>query len=200
MSDQYCAKLDKFLLDPLSTLKVAVPGGAISAALHTQFWTKKSTRCVAVGLFAMTVGRLVLNVHMGIIETQILRALPCVDNNQKLQLADYRRSWFNKLDVLTSIVSLDLFYIFYNRSTTNVSHCLTVAVAAPVAITALQVFCFYPNYQRQVADVHAKKTSADDLFSDKSFVTRHRIFHGLDFVKVSCLAVAGLRLGCMLSK
>ncbi|ORX54535.1 hypothetical protein DM01DRAFT_1335672 [Hesseltinella vesiculosa] len=200
MADQYCEKLDKFLLDPLSTLKVAVPGGAIAALLHTQFWSKKSTRCVAVGLFAVTVGRLALTVHMGILETQVIRALPVLSNDQKLQLADYRRSWFNKLDVMTGIVSLDLFYIFTHRSTTSVSQCLTACVAAPVAITALQVFCFYPNYQREVAQVREKSKTADDLFKDPSFVTRHRLFHGMDFVKVSCLAVAGLRLGCMLSK
>ncbi|KAI8328264.1 hypothetical protein BC941DRAFT_489164 [Chlamydoabsidia padenii] len=190
-------QLDKFLLrDPYATLKVLAPGAAIQSILHCKFWSHKTTRTLAVVLMAGTVGRFALNVHLSWIETPIIDRLPCLTEDQKLTLNSYRRSLVNKLDLVSGLAVLDVFYMYSQR--VQVPPCVTSLMIAPVAISVLQAFCLLPPYHRQV--VARGEGKASELWHDGSFVKRHQVFVGLDFVKVSCLAVAGLRFGCQLSK
>lgn len=192
-------QLDRFLIrDPYATLKVLAPGAAIQSIIHCKFWSNQSTRTLAVFLLAGTVGRLALNVHLSWIETPIIDRLPCLTEDQKLVLNGYRRSLVNKMDLMSGLAILDVFYMYTQR--VQVPPCVTTVMVAPIAISVLQGMCFLPPYHRQVTRVHEGKISSADLWLDGSFVKRHQLFVGLDLVKVSCLAVAGLRFGCQLSK
>ncbi|KAI8089793.1 uncharacterized protein BX664DRAFT_333900 [Halteromyces radiatus] len=193
-------QVDHFLRDPYSTVKIILPAAAVQALAHCKVWNNTASRALAVGVLVTTMGRLALNVHLSWVEGPILRHLPFLTDNQQLMLKDYRMSMISKLDVVSAMVSLDIFYIYYNRPGVNVPPCVTTLMVVPAAITALQGICLLPNYHRQVARVHDGKSSAADLLADSSFVNRHRVFLGLDFLKVSCLALAGLRFSCMLSK
>ncbi|ORZ08652.1 hypothetical protein BCR42DRAFT_424626 [Absidia repens] len=190
----------KFLRDPYSTVKILLPTAAIQTVMHCKVWSDKSTRHLAIALLATTVGRFALNVHLGWIETPILNRLPCLTDDQKIMLNDYRMSLISKMDLLSGLAVMDIFYIYSQRPMVNVPPCVTTVMVAPVAISVLQGICLMPQSHRQVARVHEGKSTSADLLNDASFVQRRKIFVGLDFVKVSCLAIAGLRFGCQLSK
>lgn len=80
-----------------------------------------------------------------------------------------------------------------------VDNALKVAAIAPIAITVIQTLYFLPKFNERVKQVEAGVKQPKELWDhDPFFLRGHRGYIAFDTLKISALAVAGLRFGIML--
>ena len=76
---------------------------------------------------------------------------------------------------------------------------MKAAAIAPIAITVIQSVYFLPKFNKRAVAVQNGETTAQQLWEqDNFFLKGHRGYITLDTLKISALAVAGLRFGLML--
>ncbi|KAG1053376.1 hypothetical protein G6F43_004542 [Rhizopus delemar] len=196
------SRVSKFLLDPWSTAKVVVPSAAIQLILHKTVVNKFSLRELTLGLTLLNAIWFATTLNMSYIETPLLANVPSLDEWQKLDVGRHRFNWINKIEATVSLVSLDLFLNWHSRIIKHngfIDHALKAAVIAPIAITAIQSVYFLPRLNKRAVQVSRGETTTKELWDhDPFFLKGHRGYITLDTIKISALAVAGLRFGLML--
>ncbi|CEI86832.1 hypothetical protein RMCBS344292_01260 [Rhizopus microsporus] len=196
------SKVSKFLLDPWSTAKVVVPSAAIQLILHKTVISKTTLRELTLGLTLLNAIWFATTLNLSYLETPLLANVPSLDEWQKLDVGRHRFSWINKIEAAVSLISLDMFLNWNGRIIKHnrfVDNALKAAVIAPVAITVIQSVYFLPRLNKRAAQVSRAEVTTKELWDrDPFFLKGHRGYIALDTIKVSALAVAGLRFGLML--
>ncbi|GAA5813925.1 hypothetical protein MFLAVUS_007414 [Mucor flavus] len=196
------SKVSKFLLDPWSTAKVVLPAAAIQVVIHQTGLKKASLRELTLGLTLLNAIWFATTLNLSYIETPLLANVTSLDEWTKLDVGRHRFSWINKIEAAASVIGLDLFLSWNQRILNHhgyVDNTLKAAIIAPVAITVIQSLYFLPRFNKRAALVAKGEATAQQLWDrDPFFLKGHRAYIALDTLKISCLAVAGLRFGLML--
>lgn len=80
-----------------------------------------------------------------------------------------------------------------------VDNVLKAVSLAPIAITVAQSVYFLPKFNKRAQLVASGASTPEELWNkDTFFLKGHRAYIGLDTLKITALAVAGLRFGLML--
>ncbi|KAI9476276.1 MAG: hypothetical protein EXX96DRAFT_576523 [Benjaminiella poitrasii] len=195
-------KVSNFLLDPWSTAKVVLPSAAVQLIIHQTVFKKASLRELTLGLTLLNAIWFATTLNMSYIETPLLANVPSLDEITKLDVGRHRFNWINKIEATVSLVSLDLYLNWNDRIVKHngfVDNVLKAAALAPIAITVFQSVYFLPKFNRRAAETVQGGATAQDLWErDPFFLKGHRTYITLDTIKISALAVAGLRFGLML--
>lgn len=100
------------------------------------------------------------------------------------------------------MIGLNLFLNWNHRILRHdgfVDNALKAAAIAPIAITVIQAVYFLPKFNKRAVLVSNGEATAEELWQrDNFFLKGHRAYIALDTVKITALAVAGLRFGLML--
>ncbi|KAL9552895.1 hypothetical protein PS6_004205 [Mucor atramentarius] len=195
-------KVSEFLLDPWSTVKVVVPSAAVQVLIHQTCLKKASLRELTLGLTLLNAIWFATTLNMSYIETPLLANVPSLDDSQKLDVGRHRFNWINKIEATVSLLSLDLSLNWNERIARHdgfVDNVLKTAALAPIAITVAQSVYFLPRFNKRAELVAKGGATAKELWDkDPFFLKGHRAYITLDTLKISALAVAGLRFGLML--
>ncbi|KAI8978041.1 hypothetical protein BDB01DRAFT_837484 [Pilobolus umbonatus] len=196
------SKLSNYLLDPWSTVTVLVPSAAIQVLLHKTVLKDASLRELTLGLTLINTFWFGITLATKFLETPLLANVPSLNEWQKLDVGRHRFSLLNKVEIIGSIIGIDLFCTWTHRILKYdgyVSNLLKVAVIAPIATTAIQTLCILPGVnKRAVKVVKGEQTTRELWEKDPFFLRGHRAYITLETIKLSALAVAGLKFGTML--
>ncbi|KAF7720749.1 hypothetical protein EC973_006163 [Apophysomyces ossiformis] len=188
----------RFLADPWSAAKVALPAVAVEAVLHYKVWPKSSLRHLTLYLALINTYWFATTFNFSFLETPFLLEASNLNERQKADCGRHRFNWWNKMEILVGVVSLDLFCEWRKRILDNngfVDWCLTTAIAAPAVATAAQAAYLLPKLNERAK--RAEKTG--ESYDNVVFPQMHRGYIGFEGLKVAGLAVAGLRFGKMLT-
>jgi hypothetical protein len=100
------------------------------------------------------------------------------------------------------LISLDLFLNWNARIARHdgfVDNVLKTVALAPIAITVAQSVYFLPAFNKRAQLVASGVSTPEEIWNqDTFFLKGHRAYITFDTLKISALAVAGLRFGLML--
>ncbi|KAI8968323.1 hypothetical protein BDF20DRAFT_895650 [Mycotypha africana] len=195
-------KVSNFLLDPWSTVKVVAPAAAVQLVLHNTVLKKASLRELTLGLTLLNAIWFATTFNCSYVETPLIAKVPSLNENTKLDVGRHRFNWINKIEATVSLMSLNLYLNWHERILKHngfVDCVLKTAALAPIAITVAQSVYFLPKFSKRAAQVAQGSVTAKDIWdNDPFFLKGHRAYITLDTLKLSALAVAGLRFGTML--
>ncbi|KAG0744018.1 hypothetical protein G6F57_004069 [Rhizopus arrhizus] len=196
------SKLSKFLLDPWSTAKVAIPSAACSLILYKTCVSKASLRELTLSLTALNAIWFATITNVAFLETPLLAAVPSLDEWQKVDICRHRISWMNKLETKVSLLNLGLLISWNDRIVKNngfVDNMLKAAAVAPIAITVIQSAYFTPRLNKRAIQIGRGEAMVEGVYDHQSPPLTGLVgYIALDAIKVAALAVAGLRFGLML--
>ncbi|KAI8981456.1 hypothetical protein BDB01DRAFT_723873 [Pilobolus umbonatus] len=183
-----------FLENPWSAVKVLVPSVAIEIILHKKLWEKTSLRDLTLYLAIVHTYWFATTLNLSFLETPLFLPSFHLTDKQKLDCGRQRFNWLNKLEIAVGVLSLDLFCEWRMRIIDHdgyVDKYLATVIVIPAAITAIQAVYFLPALN--------KKAKQINYGGDPTFPKAHRVYIGLETMKVTGLALAGLRFGKMLT-
>ncbi|KAM3587055.1 hypothetical protein VKS41_002101 [Umbelopsis sp. WA50703] len=194
MSSNNSSSVSKFLLDPWSSAKVAVPAVVVQAIIHRTVLEKLPIRTLTLWLSLTNTYWFAVTLNQSFLDTPMKQYIPNVDKEQSTNIGRHIFSWLNKIEVAVGVISLDLFCVWRQKIIDRggfVDKALVAATLVPPAIVLLQSAYLLPNlYER-----------ADKLIKGQSLEpsSLHRQYIGFEAVKIVGLAVAGIRFGKLLT-
>ncbi|OBZ87014.1 hypothetical protein A0J61_04934 [Choanephora cucurbitarum] len=195
-------KISNFLLDPWGTAKVVLPSAALQVVLHQTVMKKASLRELTLGLTLLNAIWFATSLNLNFLETPLLANVPSLDDWNKLDVGRHRFSLINKIEGAVSLLSLNVFLHWNERIVRHdgyVDNLLKAASLAPIAITVIHSVYLLPKFNRRAEEVAQGGPTAQELWEkDPFFLKGHRSYIAFDTIKISALAVAGLRYGLML--
>ncbi|KAG2184809.1 hypothetical protein INT43_000722 [Umbelopsis isabellina] len=198
------SSVSKFLLDPWSPAKVAVPSIIVQAIIHRTVLEKLPIRTLTLWLSLTNTYWFATTLSHSFLDTPIKQYAPNVDKEQSTNIGRHIFSWLNKLEasysfhgrghVAVGVVSLDLFCVWRQKIIDRggfVDKALVAATLVPSAIVILQSAYLLPTLNER----------ADKLIKGQSLEPSsvHKQYIGFEAVKVVGLAVAGIRFGKLLT-
>ncbi|CAO3687118.1 unnamed protein product [Umbelopsis vinacea] len=189
------SSVSKFLLDPWSPAKIALPSVAIQAILHRTVLEKLPIRTLTLWLSLVNTYWFASALNQSFLDTPIKQyTYPSVDKSQSTNIGRHLFSWLNKLEITIGIASLDLYCVWRQKIIDRggyVDKVLVTAALVPPLIVMLQSAYLLPALNDR-ADRMIKGLPLESS-------TVHKQYIGFEAVKVVGLAVAGLRFGKLLT-
>ncbi|KAI9483277.1 MAG: hypothetical protein EXX96DRAFT_136518 [Benjaminiella poitrasii] len=191
-----CAHL---LEDPMTSVKVLVPSVAIEVILHKKIWQKTSLRTLTLCLAGINAYWFATTLNWSFLETPFFLKSPHLTDEQKIGYGRQRFNWLNKIEIAVTVLGLDLYCEWRKRIIDNngyIDACLARSIWIPATVTAIQAVYLLPKLNEK-----AKQNTLTTTVNDKcaAFPKSHRAYIGFEAVKLTGLAVAGLRFGRMLT-
>ncbi|KAI7871621.1 hypothetical protein BDF14DRAFT_1762939 [Spinellus fusiger] len=194
--------LTRFLSSPWSSVKILVPALAVEVYLHNRVWPKHSLRQITLYLALINTYWFATTFNFSFLETPFLVGMQSVDKQQNAYCGRHRFNWINKMELLVSVVGLDLFCEWRQRILDRngfVDTFLSTAIAFPIVSMAVQGAYLLPRMNERARIIEPISNDKELYEKDRVFPSVHRAYIGFESLKVVGLAVAGIRFGKMLT-
>ncbi|KAI7907959.1 uncharacterized protein BX663DRAFT_482203 [Cokeromyces recurvatus] len=183
----------------MTSVKVLIPSVAIEVILHKQLWQRTSLRNLTLCLAGINAYWFATTLNWSFLETPFFLKSPHLSDQQKVGYRRQRFNWLNKIEIAVTVLGLDLYCEWRKRILDNngyIDACLARSIWIPATVTAIQAVYLLPKLNKKSKEIPSSTQSNEKC---ASFPKAHCAYIGFEAVKLTGLAVAGLRFGKMLT-